>query len=304
MSMPYGQLPAAPQPGPTSPSDGGLDLAKILAIATGGLGLVIYFLSFTDDVGGYLRGLTGVLLVGGGLLAAAALLPKAPVTLVPAAVAVVTGTLFLLIDITAGPSFLGGVSSDVPGLAILALILAFLESGAVVLALLMSAGLVNLPPRPRPRPQQSWEHQQSGGYPGQAASGGYPGPPAPGGYPGQGVYPTYGGYPDQGTSSTQGGPTQVGYPGQYQPPGPPASGYPVPPPQSYQPHTVQYQSLPDQYGQPQYGGQPGQDQYGGEPHGQYSGDEPGQGSGERTQPERPHEPGERPGTPPGSPGQG
>lgn len=300
MSMPSGQLPAAPQPGPTSPSYGGLDLAKILAIATGGLGLVIYFLSFADDVGGYLRGLTGVLLLGGGLLAAASVLPKAPATLVPAAVAVVTGTLFLLLDVAAGPPLLGGSGAEVPGLAIVTLVLAFLESAAVVPALLMSAGLVNLTPRPRSRPQQSWEPQQSGGYPGQAASGGYPGPPAPGGYPGpQGGYPTVGGYPDQGTSSTQGGSTQGGYPGQYQPPGPPSSGYPVQPPQSYQPHTVQYQGLQDQYGQPQYGGQPGQDQYGGEPQARYSGDEPGQGSHERAEPERPREPGERPGTPPG-----
>ncbi|MGH3929463.1 MAG: DUF5336 domain-containing protein, partial [Pseudonocardiaceae bacterium] len=271
----------------------GLDLAKILAIATGGLGLVIYFLSFGDDVGGYLRGLTGVLLLGGGLLAAASVLPKVPATLVPAAVAVATGTLFLLIDVAAGPPLLGG-GSAVPGLAIVALILAFLELAAVVLALLMSVGLMNMPPRSRPLRPQSWEPQQSGGYPGQAAPGGYPGPPPPGGYPGQGGYPAYGGYPDQGTSASQGG-----YPGQYQPPAPPPSGYPVQPPQSYQPHTVQYQSLPDQYGQPQYGGQLGQEQYGGEPQSRYSGDEPGQASGERAEPERSREHDERPGTPPG-----
>lgn len=297
MSMPYGQLPAAPQPVPTRLSAGGLDLAKILAIATGGLGLVIYFLSFTDDVGGFLRGLTGVLLLGGGLLAAASVLPKAPATLVPAAVTVVTGTLVLLIDVAAGPSLLGGSGAEVPGLAIVALILAFLESAAVVLALLMAAGLVNMTPRPRSRPRQSWEPQQAGGYPGQAVPGGYPGPPVPGGYPGQGGYPTVGGYPDQGSYSGQGG-----YPDQQPPVGPPSGGYSAQPPQSYLPHTVQYG---DQYGQPQYGGQPGQDQYSGgsrysgESQGRYSGDEPGQGGGERGESERPREPGERPGTPPG-----
>ena len=68
MSVPYGQPPAAPQPAQVGSPAAGLSLGTILALATGGLGLIIYFLSFTDDAGVYLRGLLGVLLIGGGLL--------------------------------------------------------------------------------------------------------------------------------------------------------------------------------------------------------------------------------------------
>lgn len=295
MSVPYGQSPAASQPGPASRSGGGLDLGKILAISTGGLGLVIYFLSFSDDVGGYLRGLTGVLLLGGGLLAAAGALPKTPATLVPAAVTVVTGTLFLLIEVAKGSSSLGPFGAAVPGLAIVALVLAFLESVAAALALLVSVGLVNMAPRPRPVPQQSWAPLQSGGYSAPTAQGGYPG-----------GYPTYGGYPEQGGYPGQGSyPGPGSYPGQYQQPaGPPSGGYPVQPPQPYLPGTVQYRGVEEQYSQPEYGGQPGQGQYGAQPQGQYSGDEAGRGSAEHGESERPPEFGERPGSPPGSPGQG
>ncbi|MGH3913709.1 MAG: DUF5336 domain-containing protein [Pseudonocardiaceae bacterium] len=322
MSVSYGQPPAAPQPGSTSPS-GGLDLGKILALATGGLGLVLYFLSFADDAGTYLRGLMGVLLLGGGLLAAASVLPKAPATLLPATVMVITGTLFLLIDVAKGPFLLSTSGVTVPGLAIVALILAFLESASGVLALLVTAGLVNLNSRSGPFPQRSWEPQQPGGYPGPGAQagypapggysgqGGYPGPnfysgqtghPAQGGYPGPDGYPGHGGYPGQGGYPAPGGyPAQGGYPGQYQPAGQPPSGYPVQAPQPYMPETVQYRSLQDQYGQ-YGGGQPGQGQYGSEPQGRYGGGEEGPDSAERAEPERERD--ERPETPPDSPAKG
>jgi len=250
MSVPYGQPPVAPPPGPTSSPAGGLGLGKILALVAGGLGLVIYFLSFADDAG-YFSGIIGILLLGGGLLAAASVLPKAPATLVPAAVLVVTGTLSMLVGVASG--------IEVPAMAVVALILAFLQSAAGVLALLADVGVVKMAPRPSSYPQQ-WG-PQPGAYPSGPGQSGYPGP--------------------------SGYPAQSGYPGQ-QPAGSPAGAFPSPPQQPYVPHTVQY-------GQPgQYANQPGQyDQpgasnpYADQP-GPY-GDQPG-ASGQ---------PGEQPRTPPG-----
>ena len=240
MSVPYGQPPAAQQPGPPN-SSGGPGLGRILAIATGGLGLVIYFLSFSDDAGAYLRtDLVGLLLLGGALLAVASVLPRAPATLVPAAVLVVTGTLFLLVDVINGPGFPGTAGGVVttPGLAVLALVLAFLESAACVVALLAHAGVTRMVARPSPYPQPSWG-------------------PQPGGYPG--------------------GPVQGGYPGQ-QPVGPPPGVVPqAPQHQPYLPHSPQYSQQgpysgqPGQYSGRQYGEQgqySEQGQYG--EQGQYS----------------------------------
>lgn len=237
MSVPYGQPPVAQPPEPTSSPVGGLGLGKILAIVAGGLGLVIYFLSFSDDAG-YFSGLIGILLVGGGLLAAASALPRAPATLVPAAVLVVTGTLYLLVGVASSP--------DIPALVVVALILAFLQSAAGVVALLAEVGVVKMAPRSSSYPQQPWAAQP----------GAYPSGPAQGGYPSQGGYPG-----------------QSGYPGQ-QPAGPPSAGFPSPPQQPYFPPTAQY-------GQPgQYASQPGpydqsgtSSQYGDQP-GKYS-DQPG-----------------------------
>ncbi|MFN2495770.1 MAG: DUF5336 domain-containing protein [Pseudonocardiaceae bacterium] len=231
MSVPYGQPPGAQQPGPPN-SSGGPGLGRILAIATGSLGLVIYFLSFSDDAGAYLRtDLVGLLLLGGALLAVASVLPKAPATLVPAVVLVVTGTLFLLVDVINGPAFprtAGGVVTT-PGLAVLALVLAFLESAACVVALLAHAGVIKMVARPSPYPQPSW------------------GPP-PGGYPG--------------------GSGQGGYPAQ-QPVGPPPGVVPqAPQHQPYLPHTPQYSQQgpysgqPGQYSGRQYGEQGQYGQYG------------------------------------------
>lgn len=263
MSVPYGQPPAgqppaAAQPGSSSSSDAGLDLSKILALVTGGLGLIIYFLSFTGGAGLYLRtGLVGFLLVSGALLAAASVLPKAPATLVPAAVLAVTGTLFLLIDVTTGPGFLtaGGNVVETPGLAIAALVLAFLESAACVVGLLATAGVVKLTPRPGPAPAPLWGPQQPFGYPGGPAQGGYPGQ--------QPVGPHSGGFPPQ--------PQQPPY---------------IPQTQQYPPPS-HYSGQPGQPGQAGQPGQPGQSgQYGAQP-GPYGGGDRRESSpypGERGEP--------------------
>lgn len=234
MSVPYGQPPAPQQPGPPSSPGGGLGLGRILALVTGGLGLVLFFLSFADDAGGYLRtGLLGLLLVGGGLLAAASVLPKVPNTLVPGAVVVVTATLFLLIDVTKDPVFLSGGEAETPALGVVVLILAFVQAAAVVVAVLFDSGVISMAPKPSPFPQQQWG--QPGGYPG-----------APGGYPGQQVGPQSGGFPAQ--PPQQYNPQQPTQTVQYGGQQPAQGGYGQPGGQEY----------PQQYGQqPGYGQQQG-----------------------------------------------
>lgn len=196
-------------------------------LATTGLGLVIYVLSFVEL--GLSGSLIGFLLLGGGLLAGAALLPKVGRVLVPAAVVVVTGTLFLLQAVAQG-----GASTT----AIIALVLAFLQAVAVIGAVLLDAGLVKAP-APRPRAPQGYG--QPGGY------GQYPP-----GYGQQGGYGQYGaqqGYGQQGY-----GTPGYGQPGQFgQQPGYGQQG------QGY--------SAPGGYGQQQPQGSWGQGESGARPAG-------------------------------------
>ncbi len=166
--MPYGQSPPAQAPGPFSPPDAGLGLGNAFAIIAGGLGVIIYILSFADDASGYLRaGLLGIMLLGGGLLAAASALPQAPATVVPATVLVVTATLFLFIDVVKNPVvFLPTVGTvNTPTVAVVALIVALVEAGACVAALLAESGLLKAAPRPSPYQQQSSGPRQPGGHP-------------------------------------------------------------------------------------------------------------------------------------------
>jgi hypothetical protein len=158
----------------------------VLGVAA--LGVVIYLLSFVEA--GLSGSLIGFLLLGGGLLAGAALLPKVGRVLVPSTVIVITGTLFLLQAVAQG-----GSSTT----AIVALVLAFLQSAAAIGAVLLDAGLVKAP-APRPRAPQGYG--QPGGY------GQYPpGYGQPGGY---GQYGPQQGYPQQGY-----GAPGYGQPGQY-----------------------------------------------------------------------------------------
>jgi hypothetical protein len=158
----------------------------VLGVAA--LGVVTYLLSFVEA--GLSGSLIGFLLLGGGLLAGAALLPKVGRVLVPATVIVVTGTLFLLQAVAQG-----GSSTT----AIVALVLAFLQSAAAIGAVLLDSGLVKAP-APRPRAPQGYG--QPGGY------GQYPpGYGQPGGY---GQYGPQQGYPQQGY-----GAPGYGQPGQY-----------------------------------------------------------------------------------------
>lgn len=181
--------------------------ARMLVLGAAGLALVIYVLGFVEL--GLSNSLMGFLLLGGGLLAGTAVLPRAGRVLVPAAVAVVTGTLQLL------QAALGGEASTT---LIVILVLAFLESVAVIGAVLLDAGLVKAPAR---RPSAVPGYGQPGGYgqypPGYGQPGGYGQYGAPQGY-GQ---PGYGasGYGQPGQYGQQGyGQPGYGTPGYGQQP--------------------------------------------------------------------------------------
>ncbi|OZM80608.1 DUF5336 domain-containing protein [Pseudonocardia sp. MH-G8] len=166
--------------------------ARLLALVTAGLGLVIYLIGFLDL--GLATTFIGVLLVGGGLLAGSTLLPKVGRVLVPSAVMVTTGTLLFLQMVTSGSS---------PTPVIIALVLAFLQTVAVIGAVLLDAGLVKAP---APRASTPPGYGQPGGY------GQYP--PGYGQQPGYGQYPQgYGQQPGYGAAPGYGQPGQYGQPG-------------------------------------------------------------------------------------------
>ncbi|MGH3614712.1 MAG: DUF5336 domain-containing protein [Pseudonocardia sp.] len=205
--------------------------ARLLVLIAAGLALVIYVLGFAEDLGlGSL--LAGPLVLAGGLLAGAAVLPRVGRVLVPAAVAATVGTLLLLQGVTG--------TTGAPTMMIIALVLSFLLVAAVVAAVLLDAGILTMPAR-RPSPPPG--HQQ----PGYGAYGQPPGYGAAyGQYPEQGGYgqPGYGGGAPAGYSGYGGAQPGYGQPGQY---GPSPAGPSQPGPGYSQP-TVSY-SQPA-YGQP------------------------------------------------------
>ncbi len=270
MSAPYGQPPAAPQPGPSPSRGGGLDLGGILALVALGLGLVIYFCNFSADALGFSSPLLYFFLVA-GFLGAGTLLPRAPAVLVPAAVLAAAGTLGTLNAV---------VLADPPSIVIVILVLGLLQTAALVGAVLVDAGMIKMKPAPAPFPGQQWG-PPSGSFPAQ------PGQFPPGQY-GQGPAGQYGqGQPGQPGQYGPGQPGQSGQPGQY---GQPSQ-----------------QSPPNQYGQgtAQFG--PGGERWGGESWkgGDYGppGEQPRPGEGEPGQREPgqqgPNPPFGQPGTPPG-----
>jgi len=167
----------APADGPTVPAADRTERPRSgpvteLALVAAGLGLVVYFLAFVDDVGPTSSPIVPLLL-GGGLLAGSVAVPTVSVRmLAPAAVLAVTGALLLLHAVVTGRN-----SAIVVG----GLVLALLEAGAAVGAVLLHAGVVHAR-RPKPAPTAAGTPQQAGypGFPGQQ----YPGQPYPGSYPG------------------------------------------------------------------------------------------------------------------------
>ncbi|GAA0237721.1 hypothetical protein GCM10010492_41030 [Saccharothrix mutabilis subsp. mutabilis] len=152
MSVPYG----APQqqPGPAQ-QPVGVNLNFILPLVGAGLGLIAYLLAFADDV----STASIDLLLAAGVLSGLSVLPKMP-RLLPAA-AVLTAVPTLL--------FLQGMiksEADTKGMQIVLLLVALLETAAVVASLLLDAGVLKLEPKPaNPYGQPGGWNPQSGGFP-------------------------------------------------------------------------------------------------------------------------------------------
>jgi uncharacterized protein DUF5336 len=219
----FGPPPSGP-PGPSGPpparpaGDGPTGTARLLALAAAGLGLLVYLLGFFG--GGDSSGLSGAFSAGlvalliaplmlvGGLLAGASVLPKAGRVLLPGAIIALTGALLLLQIVAAG---------DAPGVVVFALIVAVLEAAAAIVAYLMDAGIISAPAgaggRRQPAPQPGY-----GQPPGYGPPGGYGGPPAYGPPSTPGLPPAFGG------GGAQPGAAPHAQPGWGPPPGPPMGG--------------------------------------------------------------------------------
>ncbi|MFD7653100.1 DUF5336 domain-containing protein [Actinosynnema sp. NPDC059797] len=166
MSQPYG----APQqqPGPAQPAVG-VNLNLILPLVAAGLGLIAYLLAFADDVASSQI----QFLLAAAVLAGLSVLPKAPRLLPAAAVLAAVTTLLLLQDIVK-------TEADVEGMQIVLLIVALLQTAAVIVAVLLDAGVVKLQPKPaNPYGQQpgGW-NPQSGAFPQQGQHPQQFGPPS------------------------------------------------------------------------------------------------------------------------------
>ena len=221
------QQPTSPVAGSaagTSPARSDAQLApgpaRLLALVAAGLGVVVYLFGFFAQFG-IITTLLGPLLVGGGLLVGASVLPKVGKVLLPGAVAVTVGMLMLLQAVVGG-----GASTTV----VVALVVAFLEAATAVGAVLLDAGIVTAP---APRPKAPGHEQQFPGYPQQ----GYAQPGYGPGYPQQGSQPGYS-QPGYGPQGSQPGYGQPGYGAPQYGTQPPAYDRPAP------------------YGQPGYGQQP------------------------------------------------
>jgi hypothetical protein len=220
MSVPYGapqqQPPGpaqhqAPHQAPGAPGANNINLGLILPLVAAGLGLVAYLVAFADDVSGNVT-----YLLAAGMLAGLSVLPSIPKGFVPVgAVLAAVQTLLQLQGIIKSPS--------VQGLDIVLLIVALLETAAIVLAFLLAEGIVKFEPKPA---------NPYGGQPGQ-----------PGGWnPQSGAFPQQGQHPQQHAPQQQ-APQQFGQQQFGQQPQQPAQ--PGQPPQQ-----TSFMPQPGQFGSP------------------------------------------------------
>jgi hypothetical protein len=182
MSVPYGapqqqppgpaqhQAPPQAHGAPGAPGANNINLGLILPLVAAGLGLVAYLVAFADDVSSG----NVVYLLAAGALAGLSVLPSIPKGFVPvAAVLAAVQTLLQLQGIIKSPS--------VQGLDIVLLIVALLETAAIVLAFLLAEGIVKFEPKPA---------NPYAGHPGQGQPGGWN--PQSGAFPQQGQHPQHG----------------------------------------------------------------------------------------------------------------
>ncbi|HWD06653.1 MAG TPA: DUF5336 domain-containing protein [Amycolatopsis sp.] len=164
-----------PQQGPPSAGAPALpqNLPLVLALVVTVLGVVQYFLGFSDEANDV--GQETIFLLAGGLLSALHALPKAPKVLPFAALLSVIGAAGALDTVVAEQS--------TPGIVTVVLILAIVQALVSVAALLMEYDVLK-PPAPKPAvPQyQPTQYGQAGPFP-QAAQPGEPSAPFP--QPGQ-----------------------------------------------------------------------------------------------------------------------
>ncbi|MFF0146760.1 hypothetical protein ATK36_2571 [Amycolatopsis sulphurea] len=186
--FPQPQPTQGPPSAPTPVAPENLPLLLSLGVAV--LGLVQYFIGFSDEAGDV--GQDTVFLLTGGLLSGLALLPKAPKVLPFATLFSVLGALGALDTVIAERS--------TPGIVVVILVLGVVQMLVSVGALLMDYGVLK-PPAPKPAVPNVPQYQQPYAQPFQSS-------------------------PQPGQSAPQ--PGQPGQPGQYQapqpPPAPPSPG--------------------------------------------------------------------------------
>ncbi|WP_115944978.1 DUF5336 domain-containing protein [Amycolatopsis thermalba] len=153
------QQPPAPQSGPSlSPAN----LSMILTLFIALLGLVNYFIGFSEEAQGADQPV--LFLLVGGLLAGLAVLPKAPRTLPFAVLFSVLGALTAILVVVHIPE-----QAETPGIYTVILILGILQMLVAIAALLFDAGVLKMP-----QPQQP-QYGQPYGQPGQFGQPGQPG---------------------------------------------------------------------------------------------------------------------------------
>ncbi|KAA9148686.1 hypothetical protein FPZ12_044645 [Amycolatopsis acidicola] len=167
----YPQQGGGAQPNPQAPGTGGfpqqqnqggpnlsaVNLPMVLTLVVAVLGLVNYFIGFSDEASNSDQAL--LFLLVGGLLAGISLIPRAPRTQVFAVLFSVLGGLYAILSVVRVPS---GV--DTPGIMTVILILGILQLLVAVASLLFEYNLIKLPvPQQQQRPPYA---QQPYGQPG------------------------------------------------------------------------------------------------------------------------------------------
>ncbi|WP_112262264.1 DUF5336 domain-containing protein [Lentzea terrae] len=185
MSVPYGapqqqppgpaqhQAPPQAHGAPGAPGANNINLGLILPLVAAGLGLIAYLIAFADDVSSG----SVTYLLAAGALAGLSVLPSIPKGFVPvAAILAAVQTLLQLQVIIKSPA--------VAGLDIVLLIVALLETAAIVLAFLLAEGIVKF--EPKPANPYAGQQGQPGGW-----------NPQSGAFPQQGQHPQQHGAPPQ-----------------------------------------------------------------------------------------------------------
>lgn len=166
----YPQQGGGAQPNPQAPGPGGfpyqqqqsgpnlssINLPMVLTLVVAVLGIVNYFIGFSDEASGSDQAL--LFLLVGGLLAALSMLPRGPKALPFAVLFSVLGGLYAILSVVRVPS-----SSDTPGIMTVILILGILQFLVAIAALLFEYNVIKLPVPNKP-PAYGQPYGQPGPY--------------------------------------------------------------------------------------------------------------------------------------------